>query len=666
MPRLSTILRVAAVLVLAGAVASARAGGVQAAGASGQPSRQSAETAGTALLAGRAVDAVTGAPVANTLLGLSRRRAAGPNTTPVAANVPLVLVMADADGRFVVRDIPRGSYLLLATAPGYIVSNYGQGRAAGPTRTIDLGDGETRADLTIPLWRHAVISGTVTDEAGEPVVGATVRVLRRVANGPGGVERYGPGHQTTTDDLGQYRLTTLPPGAYVVGVPQTQVTVPVSVVDAYVQSAAAQGGNEAGGRLLDLMNSSSAVPSAGGGVRVEDLLLQSSGGGRALAIPPPGAAGLAVYPTTFHPSGDGVPPTVVTLEPGEERAGVEIVLRPERAVRVSGTVTADGRPAPDVAVRLVPAGGPAMANQNGFESAATITAPDGSFTLLGVTPGRYVLKALKTPRLRLPPALASNPAIVAAYDSDAAGAASNLQPVGEQLSLTIGTADVSDLDVTLRTGATVRGRVAFAGGPPPPVPDLRRIAILLGSEDGGLPGANLQIVGIGEDGTFEMTAPAPGRYMVTGLRVPLRWRLSDLAVAGRPLTGPIDLGAGDVADLVLTYTDRLAGIAGTVRMPGGPNNASAGVVVFPTDRRFWMMDPLNPREPRIEQAMNDGTFLVADLLPGEYFVAAVDDADMPEFADPDFFEAATGFAVRVTLSAEQTLSRDLAVTRIIR
>src|SRR5262245_24979313 len=99
---------------------------------------QAPARAGTGVIAGQTIDAATGAPVANTLIGLSQRAASGPNTTPTAPNTQLVLVMADGQGRFVVRDVPKGAFLLLATAPGYIVSNYGQARATGPTHTLDV------------------------------------------------------------------------------------------------------------------------------------------------------------------------------------------------------------------------------------------------------------------------------------------------------------------------------------------------------------------------------------------------------------------------------------------------------------------------------------------------------------------------------------------------
>ena len=51
------------------------------------------------------------------------------------------------------------------------------------------------------LWKFAVIGGTVTDEAGEPVVGLPLRVFRRATTG-GRVQYTAVGNNPTTDDRG--------------------------------------------------------------------------------------------------------------------------------------------------------------------------------------------------------------------------------------------------------------------------------------------------------------------------------------------------------------------------------------------------------------------------------------------------------------------------------
>src|SRR5262249_8816138 len=56
----------------------------------------------------------------------------------------------------------------------------------------------------------AVISGTVIDETGEPVVAVRVNVVRLTSSAPGG--RMSTVASAETDDLGVYRVSGLPAG----------------------------------------------------------------------------------------------------------------------------------------------------------------------------------------------------------------------------------------------------------------------------------------------------------------------------------------------------------------------------------------------------------------------------------------------------------------------
>ena len=68
--------------------------------------------------------------------------------------------------------------------------------------------------VEIRLQRGAAISGRVIDELGEPVIGARVTAELRSGSPP----RYRTVATTETDDRGEYRLATLPPAGYLVGV----------------------------------------------------------------------------------------------------------------------------------------------------------------------------------------------------------------------------------------------------------------------------------------------------------------------------------------------------------------------------------------------------------------------------------------------------------------
>jgi hypothetical protein len=406
------------------------------------------------------------------------------------------------------------------------------------------------------------------------------------------------------------------------------------------------------------------VPSAGGGVRIDDLLLQSSAGGRRMTIPPPASGGLLVYPTTIASSGSRDDPDI-DVNAGEEYANVNLTLRPQRARRISGIVTTDGAPAAKVSVRLIRADRVPPLHQNGYEAAATVTADDGTFTLLGVTPGEYVLKVLRTARLALPPALAANPAITAAYTPEGAappaGAAAAKSPiVGAQLPVIIGDADRTDLAIALRPGATVRGRVVFTGTAPTPQ-QMQKFGALLASDDGAVPGVGLQIFRLSASGEFTATAPAPGRYSITVLGPPAAgWRFAGVELGGAALDQPLDLGGDDVTDLTVTFTDEVGEVVGRLTRPSGSPVTTAGIIVFPINRRAWRQDPLNPRQPRLEQSQRGGAFSVSGLLPGDYFVAALEDADMPDLPAPAFLDAVSRLATRVRV--EPRGRHDVALT----
>jgi hypothetical protein len=96
----------------------------------------------------------------------------------------------DTRGRFVFTDLPAGAYSVRATRTGYFEAGFGgvPGFAQSSSR-IALADGQWFSTANIAMWRPGSISGAVTDERGEPVVGVYVRALTHVRVGgtpPGG------------------------------------------------------------------------------------------------------------------------------------------------------------------------------------------------------------------------------------------------------------------------------------------------------------------------------------------------------------------------------------------------------------------------------------------------------------------------------------------------
>jgi hypothetical protein len=123
-----------------------------------------------------------------------------------------IATKTSADGRFELRNVPSGQYKLRVSRNGYVEQELNQRKPGDPGATFTLRPGQRIPELVFKLARAAVITGKVFDEDGEPMVGVTVRAMRRdFSNGRKGL---GFANESTTDDLGEFRLFGLAPGRY--------------------------------------------------------------------------------------------------------------------------------------------------------------------------------------------------------------------------------------------------------------------------------------------------------------------------------------------------------------------------------------------------------------------------------------------------------------------
>jgi hypothetical protein len=611
------------------------------------------------IIVGRVVDVDTGTTLSGVLV-----------TTTAAGNRQAVLT--DAQGRFVVSGLAKGRYTLTTTVGGtgfspsgflvsgfghqigaYLNGGFGQRRPNGPLQPIELGEGERITDEVIRVWKGGAINGRVVDEAGEPLVDFAVAAVARSSDG-----RLLTGPTARTDDRGIYRLSTLTPGEYLVVVPQTQLLLPSSAIDAALAApdpAAAGRFSSTGAPAPPHQRVGSPIPDAG--IKVGSSFLSSPAQmlvTNSLVVPA-GTTKRYAYQTTFYPSAVAAGrATAVAIRSGEEKHEVNVQLQPIPAVEVAGILTDGSGPVSNFGVHLIPEETGDGASV--LQVATAVTDGHGAFLMPLVPSGSYRLLAVRT----APPAV---PGAAPASDgplSETAGAWASQQ-------LTVGDENVSNVVLTLGPGIRVSGRVEFDGASERPSAErLKQLFVSLTRAQPlfrTLSGSVTRSV----DASLEFVTPGvmPGRYMVN-VRDIAPWTLQSITAGGRDVTDTVlGLSDADVKDVVITFTDRPAEIAGTVAGMKERPDLDASVFVFPADKTRWPDARAASRTFRTVRTSRAAAFSVPNLVAGEYFVVAARDDIAGEWPDSRLLAklAALATTVRVGMNAKQVVNLKLVNAR---
>jgi len=168
------------------------------------PAHSAPRNSGQYTISGIAVNAVTGQPL---------------DRAEVSLHLPTVdTLVAETttgeDGHFTFEHLAKGKYSLAASRRGYIGAAYDEHE--GYSTAIVTGEGLKSDGLVFRLSPRAVIKGSVTDEAGDPVQQARVSLYRQnLRTGLGNIVRAGV---AITDDTGTYEFARLEAGNYYVAV----------------------------------------------------------------------------------------------------------------------------------------------------------------------------------------------------------------------------------------------------------------------------------------------------------------------------------------------------------------------------------------------------------------------------------------------------------------
>jgi hypothetical protein len=625
------------------------------------PQGQAPTTPGTGLIVGRLVDANGNTPVANAIVFLT------------GAGISARRVIVDSQGRFMFADLPAGAFSIGVKKRGYLDGAYGQLRPDAIGRPLDLREGERVTDLLVKMWRFATISGTVTDDAGDPVSGANVQVWRRTIVAGHRRLTYA-GQSDYADERGVYRIISLPPGDYAVVITSLTSTLPMALLTATATAKNSEGAarddfyritntNGTGGFVSDLSQGFATV-------RVGNMLLQGGG-----APTMTDGQTVNVYPTVWYPSA-ATPAlaTIITLGAGDNRTGIDLHATLTPTFRISGTVVAPDGPVPWLSLRLVPAALDDVSAEvttslsQSFNVAMTASDGNGAFTFLAVPPGQYIIRALTIPRpLPEPPA----PATVIQTADGTLHTVSSAVRVPPMLSkdpslwtavqVSIAEQDVTGVAVTMRPGLRLTGRVEFDGATTRPTgTGLRAIRVSLQPADGRTVwDSTAYQAQVDPNGEFYTAGLMAGSYVLRVDGPPSGWTVKSAMVGGRDISDTaLVLESRDVSGLILTFTDHPSHLGGTVRDGHGRADDNAAVVIFPSDGGSVNLGA-SARRLRTVSVSRAGSYGISGLPPGHYDVVAISDGLSADWQDPVFLERLSRIASHVTIGDGQSLSLDL-------
>jgi hypothetical protein len=172
----------------------------QVAGLPGAASGRSAPT-GRGAIEGTVVNEATQAPVRGAQI-------------VVGSEVGVPPTVTDANGHFTFRNLPPGTYFLVAQHPEFPLIT--TGLAASHPLTVTLMADEQQRGLVISLTPGGSITGRILNEEGKPAADCHAQALQ-YAPGQTGSALYSL-HSATSDGRGEYRIPGLAKGHYYVAV----------------------------------------------------------------------------------------------------------------------------------------------------------------------------------------------------------------------------------------------------------------------------------------------------------------------------------------------------------------------------------------------------------------------------------------------------------------
>jgi protocatechuate 3,4-dioxygenase beta subunit len=548
--------------------------------------------------------------VVDATTGRPIRRAAVRVTSPALG--PPRTTLTDANGSYEFTNLPAGPYQATASKTNYVQASYGQTRVQEVMRPFPLADKQSLERIDFALPRGGVIAGRVVDEFGEPVTDVQVAPMRNQYSPTGGRRPQMSGRSVVTNDIGEFRLYGLTPGDYYV-------------------------------------SATSRNPFGIGSPEVSD---DRTG-----------------YAPTYYPSANSLAEAqAIRVAVAQTVSDVTIVLSPTRTATLTGiALDADGQPLRSGGVNLMPRT-PGLGPMTGGGGQIR---PDGTFSIPGVVPGQYVLRAngsaftISTTSVGGGGVATVTGGVVSVVGGitggivGAGGVPANASRVSSVAFVDVHGDDISGIVLAPVKPATITGRfVGDAAALAAVRPGATRVTAQPASFDEMMSIQMIQPTGMPEpvrdDLTFTIQT-GPGRVLIRpqGMAATLK----AIYYQGVDVTDqPIEVRDGaEIRDVEIELTTKFQSVSGVVTDARGSVPASFTVVLFATDSDKWTTPT---RFVTIGRPNAEGRY-TARLPVGDFYAAAVEYVEPGQWTDPEFLSGLRGSATRFSLGEGETRTLDL-------
>jgi len=475
---------------------------------------------------------------------------------------------ADSEGRFRITGLEPALYVIIGSAAAYV---YQYPEPDSSPSYYRVGD-----SVRIEMVKGGVITGSVVNTAGEPIVGIRVRAIR--IKDPKGQTPRTPQYGNTersTDDRGIYRLYGLAPGTYLVsaggGSGQSYQLGPYETdVPLYAPSSTRDGATEftvRGGEetTADIRYRSDAGHTVSGMVKVlgttnaanVTLMPVESGfmpagnvmqapGGRGFEISGIGDGEYQIMATEFPTNVGGFTtmPDISMSEPkritvkGADVSGIELITRP--ASSLGGRIALEPSKAPECQGKRKPLFAETLIDLVRHEKdtegpmfmrmmfGAISADAKGAFVFRNITPGRYRLNPSFHARFWYLRSITIGGPSTTATDRSATP---KVDPAASWTVIKPGE-KIADLTITLAEGAaSIRGKVPVAEGTT--IPSGSAVYLVPADADKAADVLRYFITNVASDGAFTLNNLPPGRYWIL-LQNPVQTELATLVKLRSP------------------------------------------------------------------------------------------------------------------------------------